>query len=148
MRCHQLNPYLDYHPPYPLSCEALVFLMVWRLLYIFPNSPYFLNYNCNGRFPTLTIHSNLLWSLIIAPGLFINKLHPPTSSFIFIVIAWIIIRQIANDLFWSVPPSTKLPHPQPLTPPYIFLLHFHWYILKHLLEAWKDDKIPCPPLFF
>ena len=61
----KLIPYPDYHTEPPLSYEPLGLLMVWRLLSLggcfpIPTNPfYFLNYDLNGRFLMLTIHSNL-----------------------------------------------------------------------------------------
>ena len=44
MSFQKRTPSPDYHPPYPLGCEPLVVLMVWRMitlrhLLIYPNPP-------------------------------------------------------------------------------------------------------------
>ena len=72
----------DYHTVSPLSYEPLGFLMVQRLISLggwLPspqNSPYLLDYYWNGIVLTLTIHSNILWLLIITSYQFIDKAPP------------------------------------------------------------------------
>ena len=102
------------HSPYyrtvsPLSCDPLGVIMVWRLIslvgcFLSPlNSPYLLNYHWNGRLLTLTIYSNIFWSLMITYDKFIDKSPPPLDSFIFIFI-WIIM--IIFYCWWLIPISS------------------------------------------
>ena len=54
-----------------------------RILSVSLNPPYLLNHYCNGIFPTLTIHSNPFWLLMISSNRFID---PPSLSASFILI--------------------------------------------------------------
>ena len=97
MMFRKLRPSPDYHPESPLCCDPLVVFMVWRMLSLgglFPSPqtpPYLLNYYWNGRLIMLTIHSNMLWLIIITSNQFIDK-SPPHSSFILIFVYWRMIR--------------------------------------------------------
>ena len=81
LRFQKLTPYPDYHTSSLLSCKPLVLLMVRRLISMGscfpspPDSPFFLNYDWNGIFKTLTIHSNLFWLLMITSDNFVDT--PP-----------------------------------------------------------------------
>ena len=94
----------------PLLIISIIYYKLWafgtnrgmeaalprRLLFIPPNPPYLLNYYWNGRLLTLTIHSNIFWSLIIASD---NLIDIPTSP---ICLLNFNCNTLRNYPFWSL----------------------------------------------
>ena len=107
----KLPPSHDYHTAYPLSCDTLGALIVQRMLFLrgcfpYPSNPSCLmNYYCNGTLLMIKIHSNRLWSLIIASDQIIKN-HLPTCIINFY------LHILNNDRFWSLMISSDQFHRQ------------------------------------